>query len=149
MDVIDDIGLYYDEIFYELDQHFEIVIQFFAKKLGFTFSNNHTIYILPCFLHISHTFNNICFYGTEYKYPHIINILHELMHCYFEDDDISHSIIELSTNGALLVAVSKGKHFPLRVSKGQSLLVAMKWRKKAVKASFWGRFHLPALFGTE
>ena len=27
--------------------------------------------------------------------------------------------------------------------------MAMKWRKKAVKVSFWGSFHLPALFVTE
>jgi len=24
----------------------------------------------------------------------------------------------------------------------------MKWRKKAAKVSFWGSFHLPALFGS-
>lgn len=100
-DMIDELLIYYNQIIKEMNEYFNISVQILHKQIGFDLSKTHSVYILPYFLKFSFTYNNLCFYGTEYKYPHIINIMHELMHCYFPDDDISHSIIELSTNGVL------------------------------------------------
>lgn len=100
-DMINDLLIYYNQIIQEVNEYFFDSTRILHQQTGFDLSKTHSVYILPYFLKLSFTYNDFCFYGTEYKYPHIINIMHELMHCYFPDDDISHSIIELSTNGVL------------------------------------------------
>ena len=60
------------------------------------------LYIVPSCFGVSFSISNKVFYGTHYRYPHIINIFHEVLHSYLPDTSLYHAIIELLTNGEFI-----------------------------------------------
>ncbi|NLK45123.1 MAG: hypothetical protein GX297_00445 [Treponema sp.] len=65
--MINDLLIYYNQIIKEMDEYFDTSVQILSKKIGFNLSKTHLVYIFPYFLKISFTYNNLCFYGTDYK----------------------------------------------------------------------------------
>lgn len=77
-------------------------VDLIRRKTNILFDKYHNIYIVPEFLGVSFTYRECIYYGTVYKYPHIINLFHEILHLYLPHDKVSHAIIELITNGELV-----------------------------------------------